>query len=138
MGAGAAGHEKYAHDYTYLPPLAFAKSVPGLGFSLQWALPVDVATLRILVNLIALKIDSDLTALDRRLSNIVQDIEAQQFTAAILALVAVIADIVRAYAAAKLEQHAAAIAANIGKEDFVETRQDFTALFAAINSLISA
>jgi hypothetical protein len=48
---------------------------------------------------------------------------------ATLALLGVIADIVMAYAdAAKLEQHAAAIAADIGKEDFAKTQQDFTAL----------
>jgi arachidonate 15-lipoxygenase len=137
--AGAAGDEKYAYDYTYLPPLAFAKSVPGLGFSLQWALLVGVVALRILVNLIALKIDSDLTTLDRRLSNIVEDIEAQQFTAAILALVGVIADLVRAYAdAARLEQQAAAIVMDIETQDFTKARQDFAVLFATISSLISA
>lgn len=137
--AGAAGDEKYAYDYTYLPPLAFAKSVPGLGFSLQWALLVGVVALRILINLIALKLDGDLTALDRKLSDIVQDIEAQRLTAAIVALVGVIADIVRAYAdAAQLEQHAAAIAADIEHQDFAKARQDFTALFATISSLLSA
>jgi arachidonate 15-lipoxygenase len=95
--------------------------------------------LRVLVNLIALKIDSDLTALDRKLANILPEIEARRFIPATLALLGVIADIVSAYAdAANLEQHAAAIAADIGKEDFAKTRQDFTALFAAINSLISA
>ena len=137
--AGATGDEKHAYDYTYLPPLAFAKSVPALGFSLQWALLVGAVALRILVNLIALKIDSDLTPLDRKLANIVQDIQARRLIPATFALLGVIADIVLAYAdAAKLEQHAAAIAADIGKEDFAKTRQDFTALFAAINSLISA
>jgi arachidonate 15-lipoxygenase len=137
--AAATGDEKYAYDYTYLPPLAFAASVPALGFSLQWALLVGVVVLRLLINLIALKIDSDLTPLDHKLANIVQDIEARRLIPATLALLGVIADIVRAYAdAAKLEERAAAIAADIGKEDFAKTRQDFTALFAAINSLISA
>src|SRR5215472_2900053 len=104
--AGATGDEKHAYDYTYLPPLAFAKSVPVLGFSLQWALLVGVVALRILVNLIALKIDSDLTPLDRKLSDMVPDIEAQRLPAAILAILGVIADIVAAYAdAAELGEH---------------------------------
>jgi arachidonate 15-lipoxygenase len=139
LRVGAAGDEKCAYDYSYLPPLAFAKSVPGLGFSLQWALLVGVVALRILVNLIALKRDSDLSTLDRRLCNIYEDIEAQRLTAAILALVGVIADIVEAYAdAAGLEQHAAAIAADIEHEDFTKARQDFAALFSTISGLVSA
>ena len=138
--AGAAGDEKYAYDYTYLPTLAFAKSVPGLGFSLQWALLVGVAALRILVNLIALKIDSDLTALDRRLSNIVQDIETQQFTAAILALVGVISDIVRAYADAP--KHEGGRIKNLGTladgVEKIETRTQLGKILAIIIFTASA
>jgi hypothetical protein len=28
--------EQYEYDYDYIPPLALIKSVPGLGFSLEW------------------------------------------------------------------------------------------------------
>lgn len=137
--SGAAGDERYAYNYNYLPPLAFAESVPVLGFSLQWALLVGVVALRILVNLIALRTDSDLTALDGKLANIVPEIEARQFPAAILALVGAIGDIVRAYAGAdQLEQHAATIATDIGHQNFTKAWQDFAALFTAISSGISA
>jgi arachidonate 15-lipoxygenase len=136
--AGAAGDERYAYDYAYLPPLPFAKSVPGLGFSLQWALLVGVAALRILVNQIALRINRDLTALDRRLADIVPEIEAERWAAALLALVGVIADIVASYAeASELARHAAAIAADIEHQDFTRARQDFAALFATAGGLVS-
>jgi hypothetical protein len=51
--------EQYEYDYDYIPPLALIKSVPGLGFSLEWAVLVFAVGLRVLVNLIALKIDKD-------------------------------------------------------------------------------
>ncbi len=139
LRAEAASDAKSEYDYNYLPPLAFAKSVPGLGFSLEWALLVGAIALRVLVNLIALKIDSDLTALDRKLSEIIGDIEAGQFTSAILALAGVIGDIVAAYSdAAKLKERADAILSDIEQGDFAKARQDAAALFAAIGGLITA
>jgi len=45
--ATGMGAEKYAYDFNYVPPLALAKSVPGLGFSLEWALLVAATALRI-------------------------------------------------------------------------------------------
>jgi arachidonate 15-lipoxygenase len=139
LRAQGTGAEKYAYDFNYVPPLALAKSVPGLGFSLEWALLVAVTALRILVNLIALKIDTDLTTVDQKLANIVHDIENEQITAAILALVGVIGDIVIAYAdAAMLEQHAAAIVTDIENRDFAKAQRDFAALFTTLSALITA
>jgi hypothetical protein len=58
---------------------------------------------------------------------------------ATLALLGVIGDIARAYAdAAKMQQHAAAIAADIEHQNFAKAGQDLAALFATITSLISA
>jgi arachidonate 15-lipoxygenase len=137
--AGGAGDEKNAYDYAYLPPLALAKSVPGIGFSLQWALLVGVVALRILVNLIALKTDRDLTALDRRLGEIVPEIEAQRWAAAVLALVGVIAEIAVAYVeASALARQAAAIAADIERQDLANARQGLAALFATVKGLVTA
>lgn len=137
--AGGSGAEKYAYDYNYLAPLALAKSVPGLGFSLQWALLVAVTALRILVNLIALKIDSDLSALDQKLATIVEDIENRQFTAAILAVLGVIGDIVEVYGDATiLEQQITAIVSDIENQNYTKAQQDFAALFAILSALITS
>ncbi len=62
----------------------------------------------------------------------------RQFAAAILELVGVIGDIVKAYAAAAmLEQQATAIA-DIENRDFAKARQDFVTLFTTLGTLITA
>jgi len=88
--------EQYEYDYDYLPPLALIKSVPGLGFSLEWAVLVFAVGLRVLVNLIALKIDKDLTDIDRELADIIKGIENRDLKATLLALLAVVVEIAAA------------------------------------------
>jgi arachidonate 15-lipoxygenase len=129
--------EDYQYDYDYVPPLALIKTVPGIGFSLDWALLVAAVALRLLVNVIALEIDRDLRAIDGRIATIIGDVENRDFGAAFLALLAVLAEIVAAYAEAQsLVRLAEAIAADVARGDFTKARQDFTALFAALAALI--
>ena len=136
---GGVGAAQYAYDYDYIPPLALIKSVPGLGFSLEWALLVVAVALRVLVNLIALKIDEDLTDLDQKLAAIIEEIEQGEFAAALLSVLGVIAEIVLAYGGARLiEQQAAIIAADLASKNFDKAKQDFAALFATLAGLISA
>ena len=107
--------EQYEYDYDYIPPLALIKSVPGLGFSLEWAVLVFAVGLRVLVNLIALKIDKDLTDIDRELADIIKGIENRDLKATLLALLAVVVEIATGYADFRvLEQQVKAIAADIG------------------------
>jgi hypothetical protein len=66
--------KQFEYDYDYVPPLAMIKTVPGLGFTLGWALSVLLVALRLLINLIAVEINKDLKTLDNQLSQIVQAI----------------------------------------------------------------
>jgi arachidonate 15-lipoxygenase len=136
-GRQIAAGEDYQYDYDYVPPLALIKTVPGIGFSLEWALLVAATALRLLVNVIALEIDRDLSAIDRRIGGIIGDVEHRDFAAAFLALTAVLAEIVGAYAGARsLVQLAETIAADVEHGDFTKARQDFAALFDALAALI--
>lgn len=131
--------EQYEYDYDYIPPLALIKSVPGLGFSLEWAVLVFAVGLRVLVNLIALKIDKDLTDIDRELADIIKGIENRDLKATLLALLAVVVEIATAYADFRvLEQQVKAIAADIGSGNYDKAKQDFAALLITLARLISA
>ena len=131
--------EQYEYDYDYIPPLALIKSVPGLGFSLEWAVLVFAVGLRVLVNLIALKIDKDLTDIDRELADIIKGIENRDLKATLLALLAVVVEIAAAYADFRvLEQQVKAIAADIGSGNYDKAKQDFAALLTTLARLISA
>ena len=131
--------EQYEYDYDYIPPLALIKSVPGLGFSLEWAVLVFAVGLRVLVNLIALKIDKDLTDIDRELADIIKGIENRDLKATLLALLAVVVEIAAAYADFRaLEQQVKAIAADIGSGNYDKANQDFAALLTTLARLISA
>ena len=86
--------EQYEYDYNYIPPLALIKSVPGFGPSLEWAVLVVAVGLRVLVNLIALSIDQDLTGIDGELGDIINGIENRNLKETLVALLAVIVGIV--------------------------------------------
>ncbi|HEY3912549.1 MAG TPA: lipoxygenase family protein [Stellaceae bacterium] len=136
-GRQVSDAEEYRYDYDYVPPLAMIKSVPGIGFSLDWALLVAAVALRLLVNAIALEIDRDLTAIDRKLASIIDDLENRNFTAALLALAVVVAEIVAAYAGAlSLLRHVEAIAADVKNGEIDKAQQDFAALFGGFATLI--
>jgi len=138
-GPQASPTGQYQYDYDYVAPLALIKTVPGIGFSLQWALLVAAVALRLLVNVIALKIDRDLSSIDQRIRTIIADLENRDFPAAFLALLGVLAEIVAAYADAQsLVRLAEAIAADLRQGQFDKARQDFAALFDALAALISA
>lgn len=131
------GTEQYAYDYDYIPPLALIQSVPGLGFSLEWALLVALVGLRVLVNLIALKIDEDLSEIDKKLRDIIDGIDGRDLAATVAAALAVILEIALAYGdAQRLGRQAAVIVADIESRNFDKARQDFTALFATLAGLI--
>lgn len=131
--------EQYEYDYNYIPPLALIKSVPGFGPSLEWAVLVVAVGLRVLVNLIALSIDQDLTGIDEALSGIINGIENRNLKETLVALLAVIVGIVVVYSDAKsLEQQVGAIETDVENGNYDLAKQDFIALLTTLAGLISA
>lgn len=65
----------HSYNYTYLPPLAFIDRVPGLGFTLGWALRVIAQLLRVVINAVAYRLDEALDGLAEDLEKAVADIE---------------------------------------------------------------
>ncbi len=131
--------EQYGYNYDYIPPLALINSVPGIGFSLEWAVLVVAVGLRVLVNLIALSIDQDLTNFDDALSDIIAGIENRDLKETVVALLAVIVGIVVVYGDVKsLEQRVEAIATDLENRNYEQAKQDFEALLTALTGLIVA
>jgi arachidonate 15-lipoxygenase len=127
------------YDYDYIPPLALIKSAPAFGPSLEWAVLVVAVALRVLVNLIALSIDQDLTAIDKALSEIIAGIENRDLEKTIGALLVVILGIVVFYSDAEsLKQQAEAIAADLENGNYDQAKQDFLTLLTTLAGLISA
>jgi arachidonate 15-lipoxygenase len=135
----SVGDDQYGYNYDYIPPLALIDSVPGLGFSLEWAVLVVAVGLRVLVNLIALSIDQDLSYIDEALSDIINGIENRDLKETVVALLLVIIGIAVVYGdATSLEQQLRAIETDIENGNYDQAKQDFRALFTTLAGLISA
>lgn len=72
---GKENDDQYAYNYNYVPPLAMIDKVPGLGFSLHWAVLVGIQGLRIVINVIAVTIEKDLSHLRGELEEFVDSLE---------------------------------------------------------------
>ena len=131
--------KQFEYDYDYVPPLAMIKTVPGLGFTLGWALSVLLVALRLLINLIAVEINKDLKTLDNQLSQIVQAIENGNYLNAAELFLSVVAEIIEADQRAKaLEQQALAVLEAVVKENLGEARQDLITLFETLSELLTS
>jgi hypothetical protein len=131
--------DKFAYDYTYIVPLALIKTVPGLGFTLGWAFSVLLVGLRLLVNLIAIKVNKDLKPLDNRISQIARAIESKNYLEAVGLFLAVIAEIVDAAVEANvLKEQALAVLDDLAKENLGQARRDLITSFETLSGLLTS
>lgn len=86
---------RYAYDYTYLAPLAFIDKVPGLGFTLDWALLVLRQLVEVLINQVAVELDRDLSAIAADLEKLDRAYESGEHLKAGGILVGLLADLAK-------------------------------------------
>lgn len=86
---------RHGYDYQYLAPLAFIDDVPGLGFTLEWALLVIAQIVRVAVNEIAADVEDGLDDLAADIDALEEDIRGDHTLSAIVKLTQVLATLAR-------------------------------------------
>ena len=109
----------HAYNYTYVPPLAFIDRVPGLGFTLEWALKVIVQLLRVVINAVANRLDEALDGLAEDVEKAAVDVDQGDAPGAMLRITAILAQL--AVKDTDLAQAHADFRSLASKQSFLET-----------------
>ncbi len=127
----------YDYDYEHISPLAMVKTVPNLDLPFGLVLPIAGVALRLLVNLVALQVTTNLEYLDQMIEQAMTDWQNGDYVKFLSQLARVVSDIAQFYDAAnELDQEVNTVITDVEDKNFEKAFTDTQKLLGALNRVI--